>query len=256
MKRSLIILILALLILLACTYTSTLNNTNNNVASASPVTMYFRNSIQTVNGLTAYSLLTSPGGSTGGSIVYDSTALNYWYIGIRVFIRHSNGSETEITSGSPVAVETVFCDPDASGSVSYSGNDQWNCPQISLSLTDALVVRVYFSDGYTGSWYMPADTNGENLAFTTNQLGALQLNSVTLTAHYALAASHVSGVKNSASVSLLLVLERAIQIVAFQAFLPVLPQGDIRLLLLVLVAPTLLLTRQQGHTRLEAAQLI
>ena len=175
--------------LLAYTCMSTILNPNRNVASASPVPIYFRNTTVTANNLTAYSLLGSPGGPTNGSIVSDSTAQYYWCIGIRVFIRHSNGSETEMTSGSPVAAEELICDPDESGNVTFSGSCQWNCPKTALALTDSLVVRVYFKDDLY-DWCMPVDSYGRNLTFTTYQLDALQLNSATWIANYALVATH------------------------------------------------------------------
>jgi len=66
--------------------------------------------------------------------------------------------------------------------VSRSGNGQgiqsntWNCPQISLQETDAIVVRVYMKFG-SGSWKLCC-------TFITEQLESEQLDSSQWTVYY------------------------------------------------------------------------
>lgn len=127
-------------------------------------TRYFRTGSATVNGLLARTLLTSQVGVTG-SIQNESS---YAQIGIRVWKRDSVGTETEITSGTLVAVATW---DEGIGSAIYSGS--WACPQTSLASTDSIVVRVY-----TAVDLPLYDT------WQTGQLGVTQLDSATWTVYY------------------------------------------------------------------------
>jgi len=128
-----------------------------------------RSDTQTVNGLTAYVLGTSQTASSRYYEDIEEWLLNgYW--GIRVWKRSSGGVETEITAGTPVAQVSRS----AVGSGLQSGT--WNCPETSLSSTDAIVVRVYFQYGTSG-WVLAAE-------FITGQLGASKLDSATWTVYY------------------------------------------------------------------------
>lgn len=91
-------------------------------ANATTNTLYLRSSdgAQTVNGLTAYGLLPFQSGVNEGTGVTDTTAQNTFEVGIRVWALHAGGSETEITSGTPVATEMATCDPE-DGGVTVSG---------------------------------------------------------------------------------------------------------------------------------------
>jgi len=128
-----------------------------------------RSDQHTVNGLTAYKLGTEQ--TTTPVVVYiPTTSTAKCYAGIRVFIRHADDSETEITSGTPVA--------QVSRTSSGGGiqSNTWNCPETSLADTDAIVVRVYLKSG-AGAW-------SEKAVFTTEQLNALKLDAATWTVYY------------------------------------------------------------------------
>lgn len=103
------------LLVFACAYVSILNTNYDSTVSASPTTMYFRgtSSIHTVNGLTAYGLLSSQASTNDGRLAY-SSASNVFQVGIRVWVRHSDGSESEVTSGSPVAIGKLNFNPSLS----------------------------------------------------------------------------------------------------------------------------------------------
>ena len=124
-----------------------------------------------VNGLTAFGLLTA----NSSSVDYSDLS-SYSSIGVRVWKRTSGGVETEITAGTPVAQVSV---PSSSGSKSNT----WACPGSTLNTTDSIVVRVY---GYASpSWTELTDTDlSVKDDFTTEQLGATQLDSVTWTVVY------------------------------------------------------------------------
>jgi hypothetical protein len=132
-------------------------------------TRYFRSDTHTINGLTAYKLLTS---NTATTLTISISNPSVYWIGIRVWKRSANGVETEITSGNAVAV-ALITGTDTFEQVSGT----WNCPQTSLASTDAIVVRVYLCDGYGGSQTLFA-------TFITEQLGASQLDSATWTVYY------------------------------------------------------------------------
>jgi hypothetical protein len=126
----------------------------------------------TVNNLLAFGLLTT--NTTSG----DDSVWSYTYIGIRVWIQHSDGSYTEVTSGTPVAQ----CNPNPlpTGTSHYS--ETWACPQTSMVSTDSVLVRVY---GYSSpTWTELTDVNGYECDFQTGRLGASQLNSATWTVIY------------------------------------------------------------------------
>jgi len=133
-------------------------------------TRFMRGDQYTVNDLTAYILGTA---QSDVARVYSRTHTGYTAIpvawGIRVWKRHADGTEEEITSGSRVA--TVARDEDGSGIQSAT----WDCPETSLDPTDAIVVRVY--QAMLGTDYLAAE-------FITEQLNAEQLNASTWTVYY------------------------------------------------------------------------
>jgi len=136
---------------------------------ATTETRYMRGDTHTINGLLAYQLGTSQS-NTAQNVKKSTSPLKTPYWGIRVYKRDSGGSETEITSGTPVA--QVNRGPAGQGLQSNT----WNCPETALSSTDAIVVKVYHK--WTDeSWV-------EIAKFITEQLGASQLNSSTWTAYY------------------------------------------------------------------------
>jgi hypothetical protein len=65
--------------------------------------------------------LTSSGGSS--------------YLGIRVYLGHADGTRTEITSGTAVAIVHV------SGTSSFSAT--WSCPQTACNSSDGIQIWVY-----------------------------------------------------------------------------------------------------------------
>jgi hypothetical protein len=130
-----------------------------------------RSDSQSVNGLNAYELN-----------IPESTSYTYktqngegigasW--GIRVWIRHSNGSEQEVSldgqTGTPKATVSR-----SSGSGIQSATVA--VAQTGLQLTDSLVVRVYAQVG-DSDWALSA-------AFTTEQLHATTLQPATWTVYY------------------------------------------------------------------------
>ena len=129
---------------------------------------YMTSSLQTVNGLTAYSLNTT---QTGTYVERSSSRSGgktcTW--GIRVWKRASNGVETEITNGNKVA--TVIRSTNSEG----TQFNTWGCPQTSLLPTDCIVVRIY------------VDLTANDVLlqeFVTEQLGAFQIDSGPWTIYY------------------------------------------------------------------------
>jgi len=112
-------------------------------------TRFFRSDVHTVNGLSAYQL------KNVNSTVLTSVSSTYQWWGIRVFIRHSDGSEEEVTTGTPVAVVLV--------TVPGWYNASWNCPSKSLNPTDAIVVRLYSAAVSAGPWVLAREWISEQL---------------------------------------------------------------------------------------------
>lgn len=130
-------------------------------------TRYMRSDTQTINGLTAYKLGTAQSSSQYSSAATGSSEDSYTW-GIGVWKRDSAGTETEITSGTPVA--------QVSGSSTGLKSATWSCPQTSLASTDAIVTRVYVNVS-GGAWTL-------KVTFITEQVGASQLDSATWTVYY------------------------------------------------------------------------
>jgi hypothetical protein len=132
---------------------------------------YMRSDTQTVNGLNAYKLNIPESTSYTYKTQYGEGIGASW--GIRAWVRHSNGTEQEITldgqTGTPKAVVSRI-----SGSGLQSGTVA--VAQTALQLTDSLVVRVYAQVG-DSDWALSA-------AFTTEQLQATTLQTATWTLYY------------------------------------------------------------------------
>ena len=137
-------------------------------------TRYFRSDTQTINGLSAYQLGTSQSSSSLSTVVNTTgTGVGTSYWGIRVWKRNSSGTETELTSGTPVAQVTRT----AAGSGIQSTT--WTPPETILATTDSIVVRVYLQVN-SGGWQQ----GGTVPIFTTGQLGNTLLEALPWTVYY------------------------------------------------------------------------
>ncbi len=137
-----------------------------------PPPLYMRSDQHTVNNATMCKLMNT---HTGNYNVTSTSSLdpeNEWtcYWGVRVWKRSSSGTETEISTDSPVAV--------VSRSTSGQGTQSatWNCSTTNLTTTDCLVVRVYYKFDVS-SWTLCAQ-------FSTVQLNATVLSGQTWTVYY------------------------------------------------------------------------
>lgn len=137
-----------------------------------PPTLYMRSDQHTINNATMYKLMeTHTGNSNSTSTSFtdpENEAVCYW--GVRVWKRSSSGIETEITSGSPVAVVSRA----SSGQGTQSAS--WNCPATTLNATDCLIVRVYYRHD-SGAYTQCAQ-------FSSVQLNATSLLGQTWTIYY------------------------------------------------------------------------
>ena len=135
-------------------------------------TRYFKNESVTVNGLSAYALALD---LTGSTYTFTESRATYYAgcnVGIRVWKRHTDETEDELTSGTPVAQVTV-----SSGDSHVLKTATWDCPATSLDPTDSIVVRVYHNMGDT--WDLLSSA-----VFTTEQLNASSLDASTWTVYY------------------------------------------------------------------------
>lgn len=105
----------------------------------------------------------------GGDFVADGMTL-----GIRVWKVDIAGTETEITSGTPVAQYTRNTE-----TFGANGTGTWACPLTNLASTDAILIRIYgrFS---TDVWQQI----GLTFFWITEQLSAQSLDAVTWTVTY------------------------------------------------------------------------
>ncbi len=121
-----------------------------------------------VNGLAANLLGTTQSATmqSGGNLGNRAPV----YAGIRVWQRDSGGVETEITSGTAVGI--------AGRTVSSEGINTatWTPPATQLDLGDSIVVRLYASTS--------SPPTAERATFTTNVLGASQLDASEWTCNY------------------------------------------------------------------------
>lgn len=136
-------------------------------------TRFFRSDQQTINGLTAFVLGISQS-SVSDDFYCDDFLPFYW--GIRVWKRASSGVETEITTGVPVA--QVSRTDYGSGIQSNT----WNCPQVALNSTDAIVIRVYVKS-LDIDWRNNGD-DGLIAVWVSEQLGASKLDAAVWTVYY------------------------------------------------------------------------
>jgi hypothetical protein len=143
------------------------------IVSSGSVTVYYgrymRGDTQTINGLNAY-ILNIPESTSSASVTQSGLeSAPSW--GMRVFVRHSDGTETEVAldgqTGTPKAV--------VSGSGLQSANT--SVSQTTLQSTDSLVVRVYIWLGVDNGWSLCT-------TFTTEQLQASTLQAATWTVYY------------------------------------------------------------------------
>jgi hypothetical protein len=142
----------------------------------------FANVTSTINGLFAYLLKTSsPYGGSAAANLSEADKVDPCLIGIRVWKRNAGGSETEITSGFPVA-QTSF----VNGGGAQSGFNTWLCALTSLNPTDNIVVRVYGMIDPTQGWLLLQPTSGTvgGAIFITEQLNASSLDAATWTVVY------------------------------------------------------------------------
>jgi len=127
-------------------------------------TRYYRSDKQTVNGLYAYKLDTSNSASIQMISLVEPISNGTGHYSSSVYIRHSNGTTTQL--GTQVAM-TIRS---ANGGGMQSAT--WNCPETSLSSTDAIQIEEFvdIDYGFYTSEY-----------FITEQLGWSKLNSATWT---------------------------------------------------------------------------
>jgi hypothetical protein len=112
--------------------------------------------------------------STANSVSYNVSGISLGKrFGIRVWKTDTSETETEITSGSPVATVIHAGTSDDDGEYTAT----WLCPETALSSTDRIVVRVYSSKQTPTSWSLIQ-------TFITEPLGANKLNSGTWTVYY------------------------------------------------------------------------
>ena len=136
-------------------------------------TRYMRSDSHVINGLSAYQWGTSQSSNflelNEQSARWSGDLTVEW--GIRVWIRHADSSETEVTNGNPQAVVTISSgDTGTSMEVEY-----WTPTPEDMVVTDSIVIRVYMEIG--GTSYSPVE-------FTTEQLGAIKLLDEQWTIYY------------------------------------------------------------------------
>lgn len=146
------------------------HTTADGSVTVAPRERFMRGDTHTVNGLTAYKLGTMQS-STSQSVSQTRTEEYglpaYW--GIQIWKRSIGGTETSLTSS---IVAQVSRTSQGQGSQSAS----WNCSLTTLNATDIIVIRVYQKIG-SYSWQLTA-------TFTTEQLGATQLDNSTWQIYY------------------------------------------------------------------------
>ena len=133
-------------------------------------TRYLTNDSITNNGLSCRYLSTSQSSAAGSNGIVYGVGTAY-QVGIRVWKRSSGGTETEITSGTPVA--------QVSRSVAGEGiqSATWNCQETALDEGDSIVVRVYHKFSNQETWT-------EANTWQTEDLPGDKLNAITWTIYY------------------------------------------------------------------------
>lgn len=131
-----------------------------------PDVRFLRSDQHTINGLTACKL------DTPNSIdTLSTSALSYGYIGLRMFKRSSDGTETEI--GTPNVCKAIA----ALSTTLVEVYASWSVPETVFSATDALVVKVYTCNA-SGTPYTLLAT------YISPQIGENMTLSGTITAFY------------------------------------------------------------------------
>ncbi|MGD6808596.1 MAG: InlB B-repeat-containing protein [Candidatus Bathyarchaeia archaeon] len=162
---------------------------SHEIITLPPATFYMRSEQQTVNGLTGYGLSSSQG-STASVTVSSETDYENWrdngYFAIRVFIRHNDGTENELTSG-PSAKYRWERDDDSSQGIRTAS---WNCPTVSIQATDSLIVRLYLA--VYSAYPLPDSNYVEKAVFTSGQVGYNQISGSTWTVCYYCWVNHIN----------------------------------------------------------------
>jgi len=141
-------------------------------------TRYMRSDQHTINTLTAYKLLTSESASLielTGCTVDESP--QYFYIGIRIYILHADGSETEVTTGTSVAIAPLGTGADTTTTTNMTWTDSQDRNLVS---SDAIKIVVKCCCGL--AWNEDAAVT--LATFVTEQLGANKLNQNQWTVYY------------------------------------------------------------------------
>lgn len=115
-------------------------------------------------------------GIEGSATMSRIGAMIIYQLGMRVWKRDATGTETEITSGTPVAIASQ-----KQGNASIVESAPWTCPQASLQPADVLLVRVY--GGFSNSPAVPPTTWTLVDVWVTGQ-GVAALDSAIWTAYY------------------------------------------------------------------------
>ncbi|MGB9672351.1 MAG: hypothetical protein ACPLZY_04315 [Candidatus Norongarragalinales archaeon] len=137
-------------------------------------TRYMRSDQWTVNGLTAYKLGVAESALLKELYIGEGTKI---YVGIRVWVRHADGTETEVLGGSGVATAVVsFLAGPALTTTLSAGFGVVN--DVPMAPTDAVVVRVYGD--------VTSPPSALLAEFVTEQLGASKLNAANWTVYYRL----------------------------------------------------------------------
>jgi hypothetical protein len=144
------------------------HTTADGSVTVAPRQRFMRGDPHTVNGLTAYKLATTQS-SIARSFSQTQPEYESAYWGIQVWKRDASGTEILLTSG---IVAQVMRASQGQGIQSAT----WNCSLTSLSPTDTIVARVYQKIG-NYAWQLAG-------TFTTEQLGATQLDNSTWQVYY------------------------------------------------------------------------
>ena len=115
-----------------------------------------------------YKLNTTRTTTSKNMLINVETTVTRQYLGIRVWAKHADNSETELTSGTAIII--------ASGSTAGLKSASGTSPSGNLVSSDSIVVRVY-ADDFTP----PTDIIA---TFETEQLGASNLDGATWTVYY------------------------------------------------------------------------
>jgi hypothetical protein len=133
---------------------------------------YMRSDTRTVNGLNAY-VLNSTESASQASFSQSASEYQTVYWGVRAWVRHSNGVEAEVSMDGQTGTPKAIISRDSGSGIQ---SNTVAVSETSLQSTDSLIVRVYMKIG-SGNWNLAA-------TFSTEQLQATRLQSVTWTVYY------------------------------------------------------------------------